>query len=126
MRKRYSMIDKSFKGDRVISSVIVTGEAGNITNETVNSTYTEISPERQTLAQAAAEIQELLKQLEQTNPTATEGEKIAYVNDETTPSFKRRVIGALQAGGEVAIEEFFDNIYINIGKAIIKGWLKPE
>ena len=63
---------------------------------------------------------------EQTNPTATETDKVAYVNDETTPSFKRRVVGALQAGGETAIEEFLDNPYVNVGKAVIKGWMKPE
>ena len=84
------------------------------------------SEQKQTLAEAAGEIQQLLKQLEKTNPTATESEKIAYVNDETTPSFKRRVVGALQAGSEAAIEEFLDNSYINVGKAIVKGWIKPE
>jgi uncharacterized protein (DUF697 family) len=84
------------------------------------------SEQKQTLDQAAAEIQKLLKQLEATNPTATEGEKIAYVNDETTPSFKRRVVGALEAGGEAVIEEFLDNPYVNVGKAIVKGWIKPE
>lgn len=120
------MIDKSFKGNKVTGSVIVTGEAGDIANNSVNSVNIETSLERQTLAEAAAEIQQLLKQLEQTNPTATEGEQIAYVNDETTPSFKRRVVGALTAGGETAIEEFLDNPYVNIGKAIVKGWIKPE
>jgi chromosome condensin MukBEF ATPase and DNA-binding subunit MukB len=84
------------------------------------------SEQKQTLAEAAKEIQELLKQLEKTNPNATEAEKIAHVNDETTPNFKRRAVGALQAGGEAAIEEFLDNSYINVGKAIVKGWMKPE
>ena len=82
--------------------------------------------QKKTLAEAAAEIQQLLKQLEKSNPNATEIEKIDYVNDETTPSFKRRVVGALQAGGEAAIEEFLDNSYVNVGKAIVKGWIKPE
>ncbi|MEZ2226545.1 MAG: hypothetical protein ACBR50_09785 [Microcoleus sp.] len=90
-----------------------------------NNTFLQ-SEQKQTLAQAAVEIQQLLKQLEQVNPTATEAEKIAYVNDETTPSLKRRAVGALQAGGESAIEEFLDNPYVNVGKAIVKGWLKPE
>jgi hypothetical protein len=81
---------------------------------------------KRTLAEAANEIQKLLKQLEQSNPTVIEAEKIAYVNDETTTSFKRRVASALEAGGEAAIEEFLDNPYINIGKAIVKGWLKPD
>jgi hypothetical protein len=90
-----------------------------------NNTFIQ-SEQKQTLAEAAAEIQRLLKQLEQTNPNVTEAEKVAYVNDETTPSFKRRVVGALQAGGEAAIEEFLDNPYVNVGKAVVKGWIKPE
>ncbi|MDZ8189903.1 MAG: pentapeptide repeat-containing protein [Nostoc sp. ChiSLP02] len=88
--------------------------------------YIHLSEQKQTLAEAAAEIQKLLKQLQQKNPTATQAEQIAYVNDETTPSWKRRTIGALQGLSETAIEEFLDNPYINIGKAIIKGWLKPD
>jgi len=84
------------------------------------------SEQRRTLAEAAKEIQQLLKQLEVAHPTATEAEKVSYVNDETTPSFKRRVVGALQAGGEAAIEEFLDNPYVNVGKAVVKGWVKPE
>jgi hypothetical protein len=83
------------------------------------------SESKKTLSEAAAEIQKLLEQLEKSHPAATEIEKIAYVNDETTPSFKRRILGALGSGGEVAIEEFLDNSYLNIGKAIIKGWVKP-
>jgi predicted phage gp36 major capsid-like protein len=90
-----------------------------------NNTFIQ-SEQKQTLAEAAAEIQRLLKQLEQTNPNVTEAEKVAYVNDETTPSLKRRAVGALQAGGEAAIEEFLDNPYVNVGKAVVKGWMKPE
>ncbi|BAY65818.1 pentapeptide repeat-containing protein [Calothrix brevissima NIES-22] len=88
--------------------------------------HIQISEQKQILAEAAAVIQRLLKQLEQNNPMATEAEIINYVNDETTPSFKRRVIGALQGFSEAAIEEFLDNSYINIAKAIIKGWIKPD
>ncbi|WP_293353976.1 MULTISPECIES: hypothetical protein [unclassified Microcoleus] len=91
-----------------------------------NNTFVQQSEQKQTLAASAKEIQELLKQLEVSNPTATDAEKIAHVNDETTPSFKRRAVGALQAGGEAAIEEFLDNPYVNVGKAIVKGWIKPE
>lgn len=83
------------------------------------------SEQRQTLAEAAAEIQMLLKQLEETNPTSTKIEQVAYINDRVSANFKRRVVGALQAGSEVAIEEFFDNPYIKVGKAIVKGWIKP-
>jgi tRNA C32,U32 (ribose-2'-O)-methylase TrmJ len=90
-----------------------------------NNTFVQ-SEQKQTLANAAEEIQNLLKQLEQVYPNATVTDKIAYVNDETTPGFKRRVVGALQAGSEAAIEEFLDNPYVNVVKAIVKGWIKPE
>ena len=46
-----------------------------------SSTYYEnYNPSQQTLAEAAAEIQKLLKQLEETNPNATEAEKVGAVN----------------------------------------------
>ncbi len=105
---------------------------GNVANEVSDNArqqtnqHIHSSEQKKTIAEAAAEIQQLLKQLEVTNPTATETEKVVYVNDETTRSFKRRVVGALQAGSEAAIEEFLDNPYVNVGKAIVKGWMKPE
>ncbi|MEG4625589.1 hypothetical protein Q5691_15045 [Microcoleus sp. w1-18aA5] len=102
------------------------GAMGDNARSDNNSFVQQQSEQKQTLADAAKEIQKLLKQLEETNPTATEAEKIAHVNDETTPSLKRRAVGALQAGTESAIEEFLDNPYVNVGKAIVKGWIKPE
>ncbi|MEG3931918.1 hypothetical protein QT990_11840 [Microcoleus sp. T3_B1] len=84
------------------------------------------SEQKQTLAASAKEIQQLLEQLARINPNPTEAEKIEYVHDETTPSFKRRLIAALQASGEAAIEEFLDTRYVIVGKAIVKGWMKPE
>jgi Tfp pilus assembly protein PilO len=89
--------------------------------------YIHLSEPKKTLADAATEIQQLLKQLEHTNPTATEVEKVAYINDETTPSFKRRVHGALQASGEAAIDEFIsENKYLKVVKAAVKGWFQPN
>ncbi|MFB2892928.1 hypothetical protein ACE1CI_08285 [Aerosakkonemataceae cyanobacterium BLCC-F50] len=108
-------------------NIVTSHVNGSINNKNVQGSFnTDNSQKRQNLAEAAKEIQQLLKQLEQTNPTATDADKIDYVNDETSPKFKRRAVSALQAGGEVAIEEFLDNPYVNIGKAIIKGWMKPD
>ena len=99
----------------------VSGNARQQANQHIH-----LSESRKTLAEAAEEIQKLLKQLEQTDPTATELEKVAYVNDETTPSFKRRVAGALQESGETAIDEFIlENKYLKVIKSAIKGWLQP-
>jgi hypothetical protein len=107
-------------GGNIIADSTTQNVTSNVT-ESFNS-----SQGKTDLARAAAEIQRLLEQLEQSNPAPTEAEQIAYINDETTPSFKRRLVGALESGGEVAIEEFLDNPYVNIGKAVIKGWIKPE
>lgn len=105
------------------NQVLNTAQSGS--NPTFNQ-YNYTPEQKKTLAEAASEIQKLLKQLEETNPTATEPEKVAYVNDETTPSFKRRVVGAFQAGGETAIDEFIlENKYLKVTKAAIKGWLQP-
>jgi hypothetical protein len=85
------------------------------------------SEQKQNLAKDAAEILNLLKSLEQTNPTAIETEQVAYVNDETTPNFKRRVAGAIQASGETAIDEFIlENKYLKVAKSAVKGWLQPS
>jgi len=85
--------------------------------------YSKQKPE---LAEAAAAIQNLLRQLEQTNPSATDVEKVAYVNKETTLDFKNRVVSALKAAGETAIEEFLNNPYVNVVKDAVKGWMNPE
>lgn len=112
----------SNQGD--VYNVQQAGAVGKYARSDNNTFYQ--SEQKQTLAEAAKKIQQLLKQLEKNNSTVTDDEKITYINDETTPSFKRRVVGALQAGSEIAIEEFLDNPYINIGKAIVKGWIKPD
>lgn len=88
--------------------------------------HVHLTESKKTLAEAASEIQQLLKQLEQTNSTATDLEKIAYVNEETSLGFKRRVVGALQATGEATVDEFIlENKYLKVAKAAIKGWLQP-
>lgn len=80
-----------------------------------------------TLAESAAEIQELLIQLEKSKPNATEAEKVAYVNDETTPALKSRVASAVKAGDEAVMETILDSSpYINLVKAIIEKWTSEE
>jgi hypothetical protein len=85
------------------------------------------SEQKQSLAEVAEEIQQLLKQLEQTHPAATDEEKMTYVSDETTPSFKRRAVAAFLAGGETAIDEFIlKDKSVKVIKSAIKGWLEPH
>jgi hypothetical protein len=105
------------------------GSVANVVKENGRQQVTQHnypSESKKTLAEAAIEIQYLLSQLEQSNPTATEVEKVAHINDETTAGFKRRVSGALQASGEAAIDEFIlENKYLKVAKAAVKGWLQP-
>jgi uncharacterized protein YjbI with pentapeptide repeats len=88
--------------------------------------YNYESPEKQSLAEAAIEIQRLLKVLEETNPTATEADKKNFVSLAVSPTLKQRAVGALQSGGKAALEEFLDNPYVNVGVAIVEGWREPK
>lgn len=88
---------------------------------------TSLTEPKKTLAETAAEIQELLKQLERSNPTATEPEQVTYINIATKPDLKERAIAALKEGGETAIDEFIlENKYLKVIKAVVKGWLQPN
>jgi hypothetical protein len=102
------------------------GQAGAVGRyaKSDNNTFIQ-SEQKQTLAKAAEEIQRLLLQMEQTHPAATQLEMIEYVNDETTPSLKRRAASALQACGEAAIDEFIlEDKFLKVAKATVKGWLE--
>jgi hypothetical protein len=93
----------------------------------VNGNISQGGERKQTLAEAAAEIQELLIQLEKSNPTATDAEKVAYVNDETPPALKSRVASAVKAGSTAVVENIIDNsAYASIVRAVVAGWLSSE
>lgn len=81
--------------------------------------------QKQTLAEAAEEIQRLLKQLEESNPTATV-EQQAFVDVAVSLTLKARFASALQAGWKEAVKEFLDNPYVNVGVAILEGWQEAE
>jgi len=80
------------------------------------------------LAEAAAEIQQLLKQLEETNPTETKTVIAAKAADKirNNSTLKARVIGALKSGGREAFKEAVDNPLVNVLIAIIEGWQEAE
>jgi AbiTii len=102
------------------------GQAGAVGKYARSDSNTFVKSEpRQTLVETASEIQKLLEYFEQTNPSATQSEMISYVNDETTPSLKRRASAALTACGESIFDEFvLDNKYHKVIKATVKGWLQ--
>ncbi|WP_424096855.1 pentapeptide repeat-containing protein [Moorena producens] len=97
----------------------------NARQEFKNNNFT--SQQTQSLAEAAAEIQQLLNQLSQSNPTTTNKEKMIVVGEvideiETNPPLKAKVINALKAGGVEAFKEAIDHPLVNILMATIDGW----
>jgi hypothetical protein len=90
--------------------------------------YYYASPEqKQSLVEAAAEIQKLLEQLSQTYPSSTAPEQIvvaakAIEEIEDRPELKQRIIEALRLGGSEALKEMIDNPVINVLLAAIEGW----
>ncbi len=114
-----SKVNMTFQGP-------VGNAAGSVENSRIQAIQHNYAPEqRQTLAEAAQEIQQLLKQLEVNNPTATEAEQKAFVTAAVAPTRRARVLTALQAGGKEALKEFLDNPYLNVAIAIIEGWKNP-
>jgi uncharacterized protein YjbI with pentapeptide repeats len=91
-------------------------------SKSIQHNYNYAPEQRQTLAEAAAEIQQLLKQLEQTNPNATEEEQKAFLTKEIPSTQKQRFVNALQEGGKELFKELMDNIYVNVAVAAIEGW----
>jgi len=86
---------------------------------------------RTNLVEAAAEIQQLLKQLEKTNSINNDTERMivavkAAEQIKNNPKLKARVINALKSGGKEAFKEAVDNPLINILLAIIEGWQEVE
>ena len=81
-----------------------------------------ISEQKQTLAEAAIEIQQLLKQLESSNPTASKQQQVEFVSMAIAPNRRQKFLSALDSGWKEAIKEFLDNPYVNVAIAIIEGW----
>ncbi|NEO74169.1 pentapeptide repeat-containing protein [Moorena sp. SIO3H5] len=93
----------------------------------LNITNNLTSEPTQNLAEAAEEIQQLLNQLSQSNPTTTNKEKMIVVGEvidqiDNNPTLKNKVINALKVGGVEAFKEAIDHPLVNILMATVEGW----
>ncbi|MBD2518945.1 hypothetical protein H6G93_29095 [Nostoc sp. FACHB-973] len=110
-------------------SIFSSGINNKIHDQSVNNIY--LNPqERQTLAKAAKEIQDLLDQLSQTYPTTTQTEKAIFAAKaveqiEQNPTLKMRVVGAIKACGITALQEAVDNPIFNVVSAFLQGFIEP-
>ncbi len=86
--------------------------------------------EQKNLAEAAADIQALLVQLSQTNPTQTLSQKAVVAEEaieliENDPTLKERVVSAIKAMGVEAFMELIDHPVANVLRAGIEGFKEP-
>ncbi|WP_041779909.1 hypothetical protein [Allocoleopsis franciscana] len=81
-----------------------------------------LSWQKQTLAEAAMEIQKLLEQLKETHPTATEAEQKAFVTAAIPGKRRERFLSALQAGWKEEMREFLSHSYLRVGIATLEEW----
>jgi hypothetical protein len=109
--------NNDFKNANISGGVAARDYTGNVTNH-----Y-----HHQSLTEAAAEIQNLLKQLEQTYPANTFAEKATVADEalkkiELNPSLKAKILGAIAGAGKEALKEPVDHPVMNILMAGIEGW----
>ncbi|HEY9830426.1 MAG TPA: hypothetical protein V6D26_07605 [Stenomitos sp.] len=81
-----------------------------------------LSWQKQTLAEAAMEIQKLLDQLHESHPTATEAEQRAFLTAAISHQRRERFLSALQAGWKESMREFLDHAYLKVGIATLEEW----
>ncbi|NEQ52015.1 MAG: pentapeptide repeat-containing protein [Leptolyngbya sp. SIO3F4] len=105
------------------------GFAETVQGDQVGGTINNAATETLSLAEAAAEIQDLLKQLEQTAPAETMTEKMtlatqAIAQIEANSTFKQRAVAALTAGGMKAFESAIDHPVAAFVVGAIEEWKK--
>jgi len=119
-----AMTDQSKSETRTVSFHAPIQGAGYVEG---NNHYYAAPEQKQSLTEAAVEIQELLNQLSQTYPSTTLPEQMVVATKameeiEKKPQLKQRVIGALQSGGVEALRELIDNPVVNVLLAVLEGW----
>jgi hypothetical protein len=88
--------------------------------------YNYTPEQKQNLASAAEEIQQLLNQLAQTNPTTDSVTEVVHQKIKTDPTLKARLLAALKAGGLEALKAIFNHPAFSIPAETIKGYLEAE
>ena len=108
----------------------INSAAGEVKGDYKNLQHIHNQAQNQTLAEAAAEIQKLLKQLDQTYPNATDTERqsafaITLQQEiKKNPTFRTRLQNALKEGGIEALKVLFAPIGIPI--EMVRGWIEAE
>ena len=89
------------------------------------------APQKQNLAEAAKEIQELLKQLDKSYDTSTYSGKVQVASEtiktiENNPELKARIISALKVGSVKAFEQFLNHPAASFVIGALEDWQKSN
>nr|WP_262985852.1 pentapeptide repeat-containing protein [Nostoc sp. 'Peltigera membranacea cyanobiont' 232] len=115
----FNFQNPQFGGGLINADTVNAQQIGNIISYT--------SEQKHNLAQAAAEIQQLLYQLSQTSSTTDEAITEAIHQEiKHNPTLKARLQSALKAGGLEALKAIFNHPLFNIPAETIKGFLEAE
>ena len=82
--------------------------------------------QKQNLAEAAKEIQDLLNQLAKTNPSEATIADTIQQEIKRNPTLKARLVNALKTGGIEALKAIFNNPLVSIPVETVKGFLEAE
>lgn len=109
----------------------ITGVNGDIIENIEGDNIKYGSQPPQNLAEAAAEIQQLLEQLAQTYPTETLSQQAvvaetAIARIEGDPTWKQRAVAAIKASSIEALMELIDHPVANVLRAGIEKWKEPN
>lgn len=106
---------------------LITGtDSQDLTQLLLEELHSALSWQKQTLAEAAEEIQRLLKQVEEINPTATQYQQKAFVTAAIPSTRREQFLNALQAGWKEAIKDFLEHSYLNVAFAILEEWKQAD
>ena len=128
------MEDKSIKIERNYISPIVSGNGNvkvNVSGEVKDSFNTYTQEQKQNLAEAAAEIQQLLEQLEKSYPTETTAGKMEVATQtikciENNPTLSKRILSALKTGGVKAFEQFLSHPAASFVIGALEDWQQTK
>jgi hypothetical protein len=91
-----------------------------------HNTFTQLEREKN-LSEAAAEIQQLLTQLSQSEYTSERDFTDALHREiKRNPTLKARLVNALKSGGLEALKAIFNHPAFSIPAETVKGWLEAE
>ena len=126
------MEDRTINIGTNLGSPVVSGNVqGNVSSELRDAFNTYHQEQKQNLTEAAAEIQQLLEQLEKSYSTETTIGKMGLATEvieriDNNPTLRARVLNALKAGSVKAFEQFLNHPAASFVIAALEDWHKNK